>query len=76
KVEWFVRYYGDFKIDERGALVLAKRDGTILVRRPFVAQVVGRSLANSEIFRNHLPYAAEGVAEAVAVIDGTPRLYG
>ena len=28
KVDWFVRYYGDFKIDERGALVLAKRDGT------------------------------------------------
>ena len=75
KVDWFVRYYGDFKIDERGALVLAKRDGTILVRRPFVEQVVGRSLANSEVFRNHLPYANEGLAEAVAVIDGTPRLY-
>jgi len=75
KVDWFVRYYGDFKIDERGALVLAKRDGTILVRRPFVEQVVGRSLANSEVFRNHLPYADEGLAEAVAVIDGTPRLY-
>ncbi|MFK0310345.1 diguanylate cyclase [Pseudomonas sp. NPDC090233] len=76
KVDWFVRYYGDFKIDERGALVLAKRDGTILVRRPFVEQVIGRSLANSEIFRKHLPYASEGVAEAVAVVDGTPRLYG
>jgi len=75
KVDWFVRYYGDFKIDERGALVLAKRDGTILVRRPFVEQVVGRSLANSEVFRNYLPYANEGLAEAVAVIDGTPRLY-
>lgn len=75
KVDWFVRYYGDFKIDERGALVLAKRDGTILVRRPFVEQVVGRSLADSEIFRNHLPYADQGVAEAVAVVDGTPRLY-
>lgn len=60
KVEWFVRYYGDFKIDERGALVLAKRDGTILVRRPFVEQVVGRSLSSSEIFRKHLPYASEG----------------
>lgn len=69
-------FYGDFKIDERGALVLAKRDGTLLVRRPFVEQVIGRSLANSEIFRNHLPYATEGVAEAVAVVDGTPRLYG
>ncbi|MFK3683418.1 diguanylate cyclase [Pseudomonas sp. NPDC088890] len=75
KVDWFVRYYGDFKIDERGALVLAKRDGTILVRRPFVEQVVGRSLANSEVFRNHLPYANEGIAQAVAVVDGTPRLY-
>ncbi|MDH0733009.1 sensor domain-containing diguanylate cyclase [Pseudomonas sichuanensis] len=76
KVDWFVRYYGDFKIDERGALVLAKRDGTILVRRPFVEQVIGRSLASSEIFRKYLPYASEGVAEAVAVVDGTPRLYG
>ena len=75
KVDWFVRYYGDFKIDDRGALVLAKRDGTILVRRPFVSRMVGRTLANSEIFRNHLPYASEGVAEAVAVVDGTPRLY-
>ncbi|WP_449433015.1 sensor domain-containing diguanylate cyclase [Pseudomonas putida] len=75
KVDWFVRYYGDFKIDERGALVLAKRDGTILVRRPFVAQVVGHSLANSEIFRNYLPHASAGLAEAVAVVDGTPRLY-
>ena len=75
KVDWFVRYYGDFKIDERGALVLAMRDGTILVRRPFVEQVVGRSLADSEIFRNHLPYADQGVVEAVAVVDGTPRLY-
>ncbi|MFK3775954.1 diguanylate cyclase [Pseudomonas sp. NPDC089406] len=76
KVDWFVRYYGDFKIDERGALVLAKRDGTILVRRPFVEQVIGRSLQASDIFRKYLPYASEGVAEAVAVVDGTPRLYG
>ena len=75
KVDWFVRYYGDFKIDERGALVLAKRDGTILVRRPFVEHVVGHSLANSEVFRHHLPHASEGLVEAVAVVDGTPRLY-
>lgn len=76
KVDWFVRYYGDFKIDERGALVLAKRDGTILVRRPSVERVIGNSLADSEIFRKYLPFASEGVAQAVAVVDGTPRLYG
>ncbi|WP_028694185.1 sensor domain-containing diguanylate cyclase [Pseudomonas cremoricolorata] len=76
KVDWFVRYYGDFKIDERGALVLAKRDGTILVRRPFSERVLGVSLAKSEIFRNHLPYAEQGVVEATAVTDGTQRIYG
>lgn len=75
KVQWFVDYYGGFKIDESGALVLAKRDGTVLVRRPFVEEVVGDSLADSEIFRNQLPYASEGIVEAVAVIDGTTRLY-
>lgn len=75
-VDWFVRFYGAFKIDQRGALVLAKRDGTILVRRPFMREVVGSSLADSEIFRNHLPYADEGMAETVALVDNTPRLYG
>jgi diguanylate cyclase len=76
KVSYFVDYYGDFKIDDKGALVLAMRSGTILVRRPFIAAVVGKSLANSEIFNNYLPNSNEGVAEVKAVIDDTERLYG
>ncbi|MFJ7795718.1 diguanylate cyclase [Pseudomonas sp. NPDC096950] len=76
KVSYFVDYYGDFKIDDKGALVLAMRSGTILVRRPFIASVVGKSLANSEIFKRYLPNSTEGVAEAKAVIDDTERLYG
>lgn len=76
KVSYFVDYYGDFKIDGKGALVLAKRSGTILVRRPFVASVIGKSLVNSVIFREHLPTSNQGVAEAKAVVDDTERLYG
>ncbi|MHC8333604.1 sensor domain-containing diguanylate cyclase [Pseudomonas sp. LB3P25] len=76
KVSYFVDYYGDFKIDDKGALVLAMRSGTILVRRPFIASVVGKSLANSEIFRRFLPTSNEGIAEVKAVIDDTERLYG
>jgi diguanylate cyclase len=75
-LSYFVNYYGDFKIDGMGALVLAKRDGTILVRRPFVADVIGKSLAASEIFRLHLPYSDSGVVEVKAIIDDTDRLYG
>lgn len=76
KVSYFVDYYGDFKIDDKGALVLAMRDGTILVRRPFIASSVGKSLANSEIFTSYLPNSNEGVAEVKAVVDHTDRLYG
>ena len=76
KVSYFVDYYGDFKIDDKGALVLAMRSGTILVRRPFIASVIGKSLANSEIFKRYLPTSNEGIAEVKAVIDDTERLYG
>lgn len=76
RVSYFVDYYGDFKIDDKGALVLAIRDGTILVRRPFVAATIGKSLSQSEIFTRYLPWSSSGVAEVQAVVDGTWRLYG
>ena len=76
KVSYFVDYYGDFRIDDKGALVLARRDGTILVRRPFIASVIGKSLANSEIFKVYLPNANAGIAQVRAVVDDTERLYG
>ena len=76
KVSYFVDYYGDFKIDDKGALVLALRDGNILVRRPFIARTIGQSLAQSEIFTRYLPWSNAGVAQVKAVVDGTHRLYG
>lgn len=76
KMSYFLDYYGDFKIDDGGAMVLAMRDGKILMRRPFLASVIGKSLADSEIFKRYLRYSKEGVAEVDAVVDGTPRIYG
>jgi diguanylate cyclase len=76
RVSYFVDYYGDFKIDHMGALVLALKDGTILTRRPFDVSVIGQSLTDSEIFTRYLPISSAGVAEVRAVVDGTWRLYG
>jgi diguanylate cyclase (GGDEF)-like protein len=75
KVSYFLDYYGDFKIDDEGALVLALRSGEVLVRRPLVPSLSNQSLAQSEIFTRYLPLSNEGVAEVRAVIDNTPRLY-
>lgn len=76
RMSYFMDYYEDFKIDEQGALVLAARDGTILMRRPFAPSVIGQSLASSDIFKDYLLKSNEGVAEVDAVIDGTSRIYG
>lgn len=76
KVSYFVDYYGDFKIDDKGALVLALRSGIILVRRPFIPSIVGKSLADSAIFKRFLPLSNEGIAEVKAVVDDTERVYG
>jgi len=76
KVSYFVDYYGDFKIDGKGTLVLALRNGRILVRRPFVNGVTDKSLAEGDIFKRYLPTSDTGIAEAKAIIDGVDRLYG
>ncbi|RRV10569.1 GGDEF domain-containing protein [Pseudomonas sp. v388] len=76
KVSYFLDFYGDFKIDDKGALVLAKRTGEVLVRRPFVSPSTDLSLAQSEIYTRYLPNSNEGIAEVKAVIDNTDRLYG
>ncbi|MDH0748787.1 sensor domain-containing diguanylate cyclase [Pseudomonas sp. GD03842] len=75
KVSYFLDFYGDFKIDDKGALVLALRSGEVLVRRPFISPATEQSLARSEIFTRYLPQSSEGVAEVRAVIDNTRRLY-
>lgn len=76
KVSYFVDYYGDFKIDDKGTLVLALRNGRILVRRPFIKGVTEKSLAEGDIFKRYLPTSDAGTAEAKAIVDGVDRLYG
>jgi diguanylate cyclase len=76
KVSYFVDYYGDFKLDDKGALVLALRNGQILVRRPFINGITEKSLAEGDVFKRYLPTADTGIVEAKAIIDGTERLYG
>ena len=76
KVRYFVDYYGDFKIDDKGTLVLALRSGRILVRRPFVNGVTEKSLAEGDVFKRYLPTSDTGTVETKAIVDGTERLYG
>nr|WP_308423903.1 sensor domain-containing diguanylate cyclase [Pseudomonas asuensis] len=75
KVDYFVQFYSGFKVDPKGAIVVALTDGTILARRPFKESVIGTSLAKSVIFTDYLPHSRSGTALITAVVDKVERMY-
>jgi diguanylate cyclase (GGDEF)-like protein len=58
----------------RSALTLFSTDGTVLMRFPFSAQIVGHSLPNAYVLQE-FQKTRSGFYENVALIDGIRRLY-
>ena len=58
KMSYFTHYYSRFDIGDSGTIVLALNDATVLVRRPFVESMIGRSIANGMLFSRYLPHRA------------------
>jgi diguanylate cyclase (GGDEF)-like protein len=62
-----------FDIGQQGALAFALNDGTILFRRPFVIDDLGKSIAGTPLHQDSLSRAA-GTFEIVSPFDGIHRL--
>jgi diguanylate cyclase (GGDEF)-like protein/PAS domain S-box-containing protein len=67
-------FYRTFNIGQRGSILLANIDGTVFVREPLFETSVGRNLANSPLFRDHLPKQPAGSVEIKSPTDGVIRL--
>jgi diguanylate cyclase (GGDEF)-like protein/PAS domain S-box-containing protein len=74
-IGYLQNYYDTFDIGRRGSVLLAKTDGTLLVRRPFDANNIGRNLSSSSTFRLFTAGAAGGNTEGVSQTDGVTRLF-
>jgi signal transduction histidine kinase/CheY-like chemotaxis protein/HPt (histidine-containing phosphotransfer) domain-containing protein len=72
--EYFQRFYDNFNLGRAGTINLVRLDGSILVRHPYDEGMIGRSMADGELFRNHLPNKPVDDFEAKSVIDGKIRL--
>lgn len=75
-LRFFSDYYSQFDIGKDGSIVLAMRDGTILERRPYKADLVGTSLAKGRLFTDHIAYDDTGTATITSAIDGIERISG
>ncbi len=63
-----------FGLGPNGSINLFRRDGTLLMRAPYVPEQIGRSLAGSRVFQRYLT-ASAGVFTGASSLDGVDRVY-
>lgn len=74
KISYLAALFESFDVREKGSLVLAKADGTMLLRRPYDERFLGKSMANAAIYRDHASRKESGKAVIVSSQDGVERI--
>ena len=75
-LNYFARIYRAVKIGPQDSLLLARDDGTVLTREPFVESAVTQSFKDTTLFSRLLKQADAGVYASKSPIDGVDRIYG
>lgn len=75
RVDYVLGLLNGLQIGDKGAIALLLDDGTVLARRPFFAEDLGRSLSGTPLFQM-LTQSRAGIATAPSPIDGVRRLVG
>jgi diguanylate cyclase (GGDEF)-like protein len=73
KVDHVSRILANFEIGEQGAVTFALGDGTILVRRPYAVENVGKSIAGTQLQKDFMSKTA-GSYESISPFDGIERM--
>ena len=74
-LDYLNAYYARFDVGRTGVVSLLMADGTMAVRNPSNAEVIGKNFANqNEIFQRYLPRSPVGTFRYVSVFDGRERL--
>src|SRR5579885_2088467 len=68
-------FYDTFDIGRQGAILLARSDGLLLLRRPFGERNIGRDLSQTALFRLLLTTSPSGSSETRSFADGVVRLF-
>jgi PAS domain S-box-containing protein len=71
---YFARIYQLVQLGSNDSVTLARNDGTILTREPFVESAVGQSYARSSLFEQHLRHSDFGVFTSRSPVDGISRI--
>ncbi|AXW61204.1 diguanylate cyclase [Ralstonia solanacearum] len=74
RLNYFRRLFDGLTLGTHDSITLLKTDGTVLMRRPYHEEEIGRSIASAASFKPLLQ-AEEGSYLGTAALDGAQRLY-
>jgi len=72
---YFGRFYDRFDVGRQGTIVLALDDGTLMYRRPFNEDLVGKDTSKGPVFQKMRSAGPVGTAMLTSAVDGIERLY-
>jgi diguanylate cyclase (GGDEF)-like protein/PAS domain S-box-containing protein len=72
----FEAFFAKLSLGQASSVTLARRDGVLVARHPWVESFIGGSIAQSEIFTKLLPVHAGGVLRTRSPIDDVERVVG
>ena len=73
-VDFFMKFYDSLDIGEAGAVGLVLENGTMVTRRPYSVEMVGKNVAGAEFFRTYVARGPAGTAYIKSAQDGVTRL--
>ena len=73
-LSYFEDFYKSVELSENGAIILHRREGTVLARYPHVDSVVGTSFAAMPPFKDVLAHAQAGTVVMASPVDGDRRI--
>jgi two-component system, cell cycle sensor histidine kinase PleC len=74
--DYIMRFFYTLNIGEQGLIALETSDGTLLLRRPYVDDYIGRNFSSGVLFQGMLPWASSGVFPMQYQTDGQWRIVG
>lgn len=74
RVDFFLKFYDSLDIGQAGAVALVLESGTMMMRRPYSPEVVGRDMRDTGLFRAYTAQESIGMAYIKSAQDGVTRL--
>lgn len=74
RLDYFKKMFQRLEIAPTSSLIMAREDGTIVMRGPYKAELIGRDVSATSVFKR-ISRSPEGTFEMTAGLDGVDRMY-